>query len=775
MAVVVSEGAKDAVSRKVMIEVEIGMADFSPLDVFGNFQENQMVLRIWYPGFVEQHHIPYDKLMVARNNPQITTVARVVFNNVRQSRISRGSKRDDTLMLHADAMLGLELYAHTRNSSGQACVKFEGAFREARLRDLHLEGTTAAVHAQIFRDVRFISECLEGTNMPGGRSIDGIKAMVKQLSVRVTIRSGTVVFAPRGVYGSLAVRGFSDDAKNMLMASIRELCDFHNKVDLAAPKLRQYYSLNYKVAEGIMLPASAYMMHMMSPDATPLPAGVAQKMLRASLMTHTVFGSEGINAAHGVGSPVDEWVKYTQAFLAMPNGPGRERTLGEVSFLDCVDVAMAVLTEYPNSVPYILDMEVNLHGREKSYADMYDHLKSASGAPDTKLTAAVRKQLAAAIPESARVPVERFARMVMDTYGSDCEDFGMYEYWLKTQIQRNFLASPNLALRTLAQVFEMYVAFVPHMFCKGDDKNLAKDDGVYHHSMYMIPRKYMEACWMRGGARKNIFTKCVAGARAWESDYRQHLGVHIIEGTSAVSSVQFQLNTAHTNLRMENTQRSCTGLRNVRNDHVKSQIKVLHTWVSETPPMSGFFRWSLAGFCSESDRGDYLDFCWLDSRRRKGVRVEELAAMTDEPQLNVIIQYNPVLTGLCENVLEVYRQPYTGLVDVRELDEPALPEFVFHHSTVLRKLSAQPLPSSVAARRRCVVVYVQHLDFSACFKKRPSEIIKGLEEFAVGMQATALEVNAPVLGATWCSPTCMTETRTGVVHRAVNLSFVFYY
>lgn len=756
-------------STEIEAIVNIDIAGFTARETFGEYAENKIVMRVSHQGFLDHHIIGCRELARASNTATPVSMRTLVFNQPRERYLSTGRK---LMTLPHDSILELQLFAQTINSSEQDCVKTEGAFRHILLRNHHVDTTTAMNATREYKNVRFICECIEGTYRPGSRveTVDGIKATAKFIGVRIVSVNHRVVFAEMKLYRTLHVVGLDSQARSRLGSAIYAHQEYHENVRVAVPKLQHYYSLQYKIAEGLSLPASTYMMHMMASETLPIAPGVVKKMFACALAEHPEFGDVPTNTGSGLDTPTALWLARCNMYLqkdvidlkASPQAPANGP-----SFTDCLRVAMAVLTAYPNAVPYLLDMEIDTSGKQKGNADMFAHVYD-SELPDTgeKYNANL----------SSVNSVERFAQAVMESYGTDCEDFAIFSHWLKNNIQTQFIDSADPVLRTLAQIYELFIACVMHMFCTGDDTQIEEDDGVYHFTLYMIPRQYMSECWDRGDGAINIFKKRTAHLRSWEHDYKQHLGVFIVEGTNTVDSAQFDIGEANRQLRMNNTQRACLGIRNITSVETQKRLNVYHSFVYAKPTqLSGFFRWALAMFCTETDRENIIDLCFFNKFKQKGVRVEALADMSSDVRLQQAFRYEKTLQDLCTQLLEIYRPPYRSLCDTAETDEPELSGLILASSPLLRKLASNPGPKSLEDRRRNVRVHIQHLDFSDKHPYRAQQIITGLEELATGMNATSLQIHSKVLGATWCSPADMSETNSTTKHRVVKLFIIYYY
>lgn len=757
-----SSGARDE-DEEVTCTVTIGLRGLLLRETNREYPEKNTVLRVWHPGFLDFQYVGHQELMRAVRNGDMTTYVPLVFKKVRPSKFDRAKR---VLTLPESAMLGLQLFAQTANDAGQDCVKPQGAYRGVLLRRVHVDYGTLQTPITSFKDVMFIEECLEGMRVPGTayESSDGIKATATEMYVRTVLRGAKTEFVS-SAFGSLTAGNYNDRARNMIRSHVTELYNYHETVRISVAKARKYYSLQYKVAEGISLPASAYMMHMMGPDSVPPSAGVVHALFASAINAHPEFAET--TAKSGARTPTDLWVLICDEFINSDAAPTPRDPATGPTFMDCLRVAMHVLTAYPNSVPYLLDMEVDTTGKVKGNPQLYAHaveaMHSAGNAGGTYNE-----------EYSCTESVERFACAVMETYGTDCEDFAMFAYWLKNMIQKTYIASDDHVLRTLARVYELFIACVSHMFCKGDDAQTVKDDGVYHFATYMLPRLYVSECWERAKPSTNLFAQRIHGARAWEKNYRAHLGAFIIEGTNTVDAAQFRMCEHIEGLRESNTQRACAGIRGISTNTTRQFLNVFHSYVYANPKqLSGFYRWTLSMFCGETDRPNIIDLAFFDGSA-KGVRVEALASMSNTVSIRQIVRYEKQMFDLCHELIELYRPPYNGLVAVSDRTEMELIACIHSLSPKLRALDGSP-PRDIAARRRHVRVHVQHLDFSVQHKDRSMAIIHGLEELAAHIPAKSAQICANVVGASWATACDLTETANDHMHTVVQLYFIFYY
>lgn len=745
--------------------VTLALRGFTPRETHGDYAEKNFVLRLWHPGFMDFAYVRHADLMRAHKSRVLVEMPPVTFREPRDGVFDPATK---TMRLANDASLGMTLLVQTENDAKQDCVKEGGSFRHVLLRDVHLNNTTKHGLATRYANVRFINESLEGMRIPGtsDRFSDGIKATVVELSVQCILEGATPQFVP-SVFGSLAVGEFDSRASGMIRSFVRELTNYHETVAINVPKARKYYSGQYKVADGIALPASAYMLHMMSNHSVPPPPRVVRALFLAALSVHPEFYGKPRPPLSAQESAVRTWIDACEAWLGSQTAPKEPSPDVGVTLLDCMRVATTVLTVYPNSVPYILDMEVDTVGKCKGRPTPFAHAME-DGEDEGEIY-----DEAYAIAE----PVENFSCACMCNAGTDCEDYGMFEYWLKNSIQRAYASSEDPLLRTLARMYELFVGCVPHMDCKGDDAQLEVDDGVYHYSMYLFPRRYMEECWLRSGAAVNVFAERTRDAREWESDYKKHLavGVFLVEGTNTVDAAQFRTNDYYEGVRGGNTSRAARGMRAVTSPESKRRINVYHSYVyAKEGQLSGFFRWACAMFCEEGSRKNVIDYAFMENGA-KCARVESIAEMRSSVSVQQIVRYEPRMLALCNEIIDLYQPPYRGL-DVADTEtEPALVNAILMASPKLRKMYLAGPPETMAARRRNVRVQLQHLDFSAERHVRAKELIRALEEFAAGMEATGVQILANVLGGSWAMPCDLTLTQNGVSYKVVQLCVIFYY
>ncbi len=746
-------------------KVAISLRGFTPRETHGEYPEKNFVLRIWHPGFLDFGLVSHDDLMKANHSHAFVALPEYTFKEPRPGAFD---PKTGEMRFQYDAILGLLLLVQTENDAKQDCVKEGGSYRHVMLRDVHVNNTTGHGMPKRYSNVQFISECLEGMRVPGTSDCfsDGIKATAVEMNVQCILEGATPKFV-RSPFTGLAVGHFDSRASGLIHSFTRELLAFHETKLINVPKARKYYSLQYKIAEGIALPASAYMLHMMGKDSIPPSPKVVRAFFDAALSVHPEFYSKPRPPLTAHETAVQNWIAACEAWLDSDTAPREGPPSRTVTLLDCMRVATTVLTVYPNSVPYILDMEVDTCGKLKGRPTPFSHAMEEGGDDGEVYNEAY------AITE----PVENFSCAAMCNAGTDCEDYGQFEYWFKNMVQRTYASSSDPVLRTLARMYELYVACVPHMDCKGDDTQLEVDDGVYHHAMYMFPRRYMEACWMRSGAAVNLFAERTANARGWEDDYKTHLGigVFLVEGTNTVDAAQFRTNEYYEGVRGTNTTKASTGLRSVQNVASKRRMNVYHSYVyGRDGQLSGFYRWACAMFCEEGSRGNVLDYAFMENGA-KCVRVERLAEMSDDVAVQQIARYEPATLALCHDIIDLYQPPYRGLDEAPVSTDPDIIKRILTMSPRLRRILLASPPEEMEARRRNVRVQLQDTDFSEERGTRANELVRALEEFADGMGATGVQIFANVLGGTWAMPCNMTLATAGTSYMVVQLCVIFYY
>lgn len=752
-----------AAPRGPTCKVSLSFRGFTPRETHGEYPEKNFVLRIWHPGFLDFGLVSHYDLMKANHVHQFVSMPEFTF---RRPRPSAYDAKKGELRLPYDAALGLTLMVQTENDAGQDCVKEGGSYRHVMLRDVHVNNTTGHGIDKRYPNVQFVSECLEGMRVPGTSDCfsDGIKATAVEMRVQCTLDGAVPKFVP-SAYGPLSVGHFDSRARGMLHAFTRELLAFHETVPVNVNKARKYYSLQYKIAEGVAIPASAYMLHMMAADSIPPSPRVVRAFFLAALSVHPEFFSKPRPPLSAQETAVQNWIAACEAWLGSDTAPREGDPSVNITLLDCMRVATTVLTVYPNSVPYILDMEVDTYGKLKGRPTPFAHAMEGDEDDGEVYDEAY----------SLAEPVENFSCAAMCNAGTDCEDYGMFAYWLKNMIQRTYASSSDSLLRTLARVYELFVGCVPHMDCKGDDTQLEKDDGVYHYAMYMFPRRYMEACWLRSGASVNLFAERTKFARSWEADYKKHLGVFLIEGTNTVDAAQFRTPAYYEGIRETNTTKASAGMRAVQDAASKRRMNVYHSYVfGRGGQLSGFYRWACSMFCEETSRNNVLDFAFME-HDVKCVRVERIAEMSDAVSVQQIARYEPATLALCHEIIDLYQPPYRGLDEAPVETDPDLVKKILALSPVLRRMLLASPPEEMAARRRNVRVQLQDHDLSEQRGSRTKELVRALEEFAAGMNATGVQIFANVLGGTWAMPCDMTLARTGTNYLVVQLCVIFYY
>jgi len=755
------EEVSSCAAQCAKLRVTLSLARYTPHEAKGAYSESNFVLRLWHPCFRDFHYIRTEDLATARYTDTAVAMPVVEFNDPRPECIDVRGR----LMVEEDASLGMSLYAQTKNEHGQDCVKYQGSYRHVRLSAFKGLKASGYRSTKTFVGVQFIDEVIESCTVdyPVRHTSTGVKADVGELTVSMIAINSGVVIVPVPV--KLSADDFDANSKQKLASFVSEFSKFHNRVPLAADNLRQYFSLGYKVAPNVVLPASAYMLQVMDERSERVSDAVVMRLLQATIADHPEFLVTPREHAHNPRKPLQVWMDKCNEYLSCTTlcGPTAETSPGDVSFMDCLVVAMEVLSCQPNSEPYLLDMEVDTYARRKS---------AFKGARDSAV------DLSSDGSVTNVVPVERFAASVMEGYGPDCEDDSMFEYKLKQDIQSQFLSSSNEALRTLARIYELFIAFGTHMKCKGDDRQTTVDDGVYHHALYMVPRMYAADCCTRGG--HNPFKKRTVGSRAWESLYDMYLGVFVVEGTNTVCPAQFTFrDTLVEDIRNENATATCTAMNGVTDSNVGNLLRMYHSLVYAQPnQLSAFYRWCMGTFCDEGDDPLLLDYCFMGAYREKGVRVERLACMTDNVAISPIVKYTPAIMQLCKRILNLYRYPAKTIHDIDDSDAlqhaHELEHFILTNKYIAN-MCGKNVPGTVVDRRRNYRVHVHHLDLASVHKERGQTIIKSLENIGRVGNAIAMRLNVHALGGTWCAAHDMRQTCDGVIHCMFKVSVIYFY
>ena len=751
------------------LRVKFDIARYSPHETTGEYAETDFVLRVWHPCFRDMYCIPANSMAKARYTDTLVPVASVEFKDPWPEYIDKHGN----LEVPDDASLGMHLYAKTFNDLDQDCVKYQGAFRGVTLSGFAAIRVPGYPTSCTYTDVEFIDEAIESSVIayPVRHTSTGVKACIDKMVV--TMISITRGASLKPMSPALGVANFDVASRERLNSFVAEISNFHNRVPLAVPNLRKYYSLQYKVAPNVILPASAYMIQVMDERSEKVSGEVAMQLLTCTLAEHPEFHESSTDLGKIVRSPLEAWISKCEEYLEcnVISGPDCHTTDtdGALSFMDCLIVAMETLSCEPTAEPYLLDIEADTYSRRKSH--FYTRSTDAKSAS---------KHVHHPDLVTSTVPVERFATSIMEGYGPDCEDDDMFEYKLKQDIQRQFISSPNRALRTLARIYELFIAFGTHMKCKGDDNEREIDDGVYHHALYILPRVYVEECCSRNGTQKNPFSKRTKGSRPWETLYANFLGVFIIEGTNTVCPAQFTfVDRVVEDIRNENAMAACTGLNGVKDHTATKLLRVYNSLVYSQPKqLSSFYRWACGFFTEEGDDPLLLDYCFTNIHRQKGVRVEQLAAMTDGVCITPVVKYTPAVMALCKRVLALYRYPVKTIAHVDQDDADrhinGLMKVIMANKYI-SDMCSRKSPSTCKERRAYVRVHVQHLDFSTTHGTRCSQMIRALEEVGRAISATAVEVNIHSLGGIWCAAENMKETRDNKIQCLLKVSLTYFY
>jgi hypothetical protein len=746
------------------LRVTLGFSRFYPYESKGDYGEKDFVLRLWHPSFQDVHYVRSSDLARSKYTDDITNMRSVEFRSPFPENIDN---RGD-LIVRSDAFLGLNLYCDTANENGQFCVKYEGTFRDVSLADFKALTVPGNKQEMVYDNVYFVSEAMEGgvVSTPYRHVSSGRKAFAKRMAVTLSVHKCIVRI--KDVDVSLSPKNFDYASKKKLDSFVDRLVQYHMRVPICAEKLRYYYSVYYKIAPNLILPASAYMLQLTDPRGEKMSGEVVLELMNATIASHPELGDLRDGSKHEYCTALNNWLSVCNTYLdctsdEIPAGK-LKNGCDSVTFMDCLIVAMEVLSCEVTSEPYLLDMETDTYARTKTQYHTHD-------------TAVVKEDTSGI---QTAIPVERFASSLTEGYGPDCEDGGGFEYKLKHDIQSQFLSSSNNVLRTLARIYELFIAFHSHVACKGDDRQTVCDDGVYHHTLYMLPRMYVAECSMRSHDKKNIFSARTQNHRGWEKEYKKHMGVFIVEGTNTVCPAQFTFQDDEIQaIREDNTVAACCATGDMRDPKIASIIRLYHSVVYPQPyQLSPFYRWGLAAFSHEGDDKNILDYSFTSRNGTKGIRVEKLAEISDSVCVRPIIRYTDQVLELCKQVLSVYKYPPKVFVHI---DEHTAHDYIkslksaIMTNKYISEMSAKPLPASIRDRRRYFRLDVQHLDLCSGHRNRPRQILAALEQAGRAVNCISIDVNVHVLGGTWCAAEDMSKTQDDVVHCLIKVSLTYYY
>lgn len=620
------------------LTIEIRLKGYSPLVRSGAYPETRQFLRVWHPAFQDSFNFSYKELKPAQGTGN-TAVLICPFKEWRTN--VRPAGNNTPVKLDERAILGLDMYASTVNKDGQFCIKPNGTctlFTLKHLQDMRLSNHTKRITEQ---DVEFICSHLEAEL--GGQNVQqshlASKAYFEEISVRVIRATHLYLFEPARGY-ALVEAGVEQQVTAIRSYIEQEYQNFFRMRDPIVPKMKDYYSLQYVIAPGVLVPSSGYMIRMSDPEIPAIQREHALRMFQTAL-----HGRPEVESA-------EAWLTITSAFVecssASPDQTSsvwrryrkNAKELTE-TFIDCLKVAMDVLTMYSTSVPYLVDME-------------------ARGV----------RELGHRSRESKNVrEVERFWPATQ-TYGHDCEDSAMHEDFVKRAIQSTAGTMGDRVLHNLALLYEMFRSCVTQMFCSGNPGNTTVDDGIFHYATYLIPRCYMAECEQRGCAISGK-TACPAlptGVRKWEYDYKKWLGVFLLEGTNTTDPAQFVYSPHEEEVR-KSVATEAYVLRKHASKQFSSSVNILHSEVFHSEQvMSNFYKFAISCF-----RGDdpfhrstrTFDYVFTDlnrgGERSWGVRVESLSQMEDCVAVAPIFSYDKQIYETTKRLLNIYCQKYTPL------------------------------------------------------------------------------------------------------------------
>lgn len=627
------------------LTLEIRISNYEPLLRVGKYPEVKQALRVWHPAFEDAHTFTYEELHPARVGKE--AILYVPFRKFRKG--IRPANTQIPIMLHASSILGLDLYAATANKQGQKGIKPNGSYTNFLLSTLQDHKTSSRTNTVTHTNIEFISAHLRAELTTGDKNQHlASKARIGKFSVTV-IESSHYYNFETGEKDSVtteldntvtSIRTFIVDKYQMY---------FRRRTPMVA-KMQDYYSLRYVIAPGVYVPSSGYIIRMTSPQIPEISNDTIYRMFTASLHGHPEIKDEKM------------WLSVVKTFLSSTlQYP--EKTPGDWSiyvhdpkklkdvFMDCLKVAMDILVLFSTSVPYLVDMEwrgerVPGH-RETESQDMQE--------------------------------VERFWPATQ-TYGHDCEDSGVHADFMKHTIaamrtksnleQASELSHPIIYI--LSQVYKLFNSCVMQMFCSGNDRQIVKDDGIFHYACYCIPRLYMYDCEMRGYNDGGIWTyepEKPTNVKAWEEDYREYLGAFILEGTNTTDSAQFKYSSLQNNIRKQIAAEAYNARKRMTKTVVET-VNMLHSeiYAGDSHTLSAFYKYAISCFRGDSPihrKERVFDYVWYDSNRGGrtgwGVRVEALSNMENYVAISPIMKYDEQIYNNTIQLIDTYCQLYTPL------------------------------------------------------------------------------------------------------------------
>jgi hypothetical protein len=634
----VSKHMVDAVWQAPLV-LEIRVTGYEPLIKSGAYPETKQFLRVWHPAFQDAFSFSYKDLRPAMGKGN-SAVLICPFKEWRAGIEPSGA--NVPVSLDDRAILGLELYASTVNKDGQYCIKVNGTttrFPLKSLQDMRFGHETKRLTQT---RVEFICSHLEaelGAHNAQQSHLSS-KAYFEEISVRVLRKSHVYTFKPASGY-ALAQASLEEQIVAIRSFIEQEYQNFFRMREPIVPKMKDYYSLQYVIAPGVLVPSSGYMLRMTDPEIPKIQREHAVRMFQAAM-----HGRPEVESA-------DAWVAITDTFLdSKGDNPPQEHSIWrryrssvqdlKEAFMDCLKVAMDMLTMYSTSVPYLVDMEA----------------RGVRG-PGHRSR------------ESKNVQeVERFWPATQ-SYGHDCEDSAMHEDFVKRAIQGAGLTLGDRVLHNLARLYALFRSCVTQMFCSGDPGNTTVDDGIFHYATYLIPRYYMAECEARGRAAmgKTAYPPLPQDVRTWERDYKTWLGVFLLEGTNTTDPAQFKYSSQEEEVR-KSVATEAYVVRKHASKQFNSTVNVLHSEVyrSSAEVMSGFYKFAISCF-----RGDdpfhresrTFDYVFTDltrgGARSWGLRVESLSQMEDSVAVAPIMTYDWQIYETTKRLLNIYCQKYTPL------------------------------------------------------------------------------------------------------------------
>jgi hypothetical protein len=579
------------------------------------YPEDAFFLRFWHPIYEDYVDITCYELKKAHGDGYLRKS--VEFRFPRKS-----FQRAYQVEVPDSAVFGVCMYARTKNTNGQLCIKHNGvATPEIPFWPIHRQ--------KIYeRSVEIVSHHLESEMRGETQSLyKSTKARIRKLSISL-ITTGTFAYTDCRSENILVREHklFQSCMSRMIRESYKPAFLSLNRAH--PPKIQGYFSPQYMTNGGDVLPTSSYMIRTCMEDTMRPDVDYLARCLDACILQHPEMGGE------------KEFVRISRIYLSSSsedpsNGDHEIRR----KWFTCMEIALAMTCSYNNSVPYLMDMEQKRKDPGPGRRPNPNHLyANASAEADQK----------------EHVEVERMVDAEKD-YGHDCEDSSMNANMRKLTLDLDRLRLNGIwsslpdPIKIVAEIYNLFRAVVTQMFCGGKDDQTEKDDGIFHFCTIFIPKAYLHRMEENGKIPDayrdpSRFDKL----RAWERNYRVgfdrngnptgHIGVMYGEGTNTVCPSQFAYDPIVDEGRrdMESFMACCDSAL----QDIQEWVNIYHAnvYARSRKHLSTFYKHAISCFSGDGAHHrahgvyDYM-FSTVHRQKSYGVSVERLAMGDDSVSL----------------------------------------------------------------------------------------------------------------------------------------------